>query len=268
MATIPTLNQDESLGGSLSGYFQKKQKKPETGIESISSATPTFSAPSASPMSAPRGSGGKSPTGFVGFEQYFGANAPAVQKMTQGAVASAAAPRPTAGQMAKVAPTSLQAGVPRGVSFGLSAPPRLGGQAGEIKTRTGAAPQTTEQQIAQAKAGQERLKTLGEPGGYEAQAQYSPELERFDAMLMGGMLPQQAKAEASRLGALERRLTEQEAGRAAANQRTQEEALLREEEFRRAWAEEDRQRREAERRRREYESQDSVYGQEYDQQVY
>ena len=166
MATIPTLNQDESLGGSLSGYFQKKQKKPETGIESISSATPTFSAPSASPMSAPRGSGGKSPTGFVGFEQYFGANAPAVQKMTQGAVASAAAPRPTAGQMARIGPSVSQSIAPRGFEFAKAqsmGPGGAGGFQGSFKNLTGRP--STEQQIAQAKAGQERLKTLGEPGG-------------------------------------------------------------------------------------------------------
>jgi len=212
VAIIPTLNPDESLGGSLSGYFQKKQKKPEvTGVStSAASAAPTPAM--AAPSAAPRGSGGKSPTGFVGFEQYFGANAPAVQKMAQGATAQAAAARPTMGQQAMVAPSPMQAGVPKAPSFqGALSKTGINGAKRQAAPSTQQFTGTTEQQIAQAQAAQQRLNTLAEPGGYEAQANYSPELERFDAMLMGGVLPKQAKAEASRLGALEKRLVEQQA---------------------------------------------------------
>jgi len=259
---IPTLNQDESLGGSLSGYFQKKQKKPEaTGISTpASSAAPTPAM--ATPSSAPRGAGGKSPTGFVGFEQYFGANAPAVQKMAQGATAQAAAARPTMGQQAMVAPSPMQAGIPKAPSFqgalsktGINGAKRQA--APSVQQFTG----TTEQQIAQSQAAQQRLNTLAEPGGYEAQANYSPELERFDAMLMGGVLPKQAKAEASRLGARGKRLTKNLAQQPEANRlaRENEEAALRqEEEFRREWARTN--------SRRSRQQQNSGYDQEYDQQ--
>jgi hypothetical protein len=227
------------LGGSLSGYFQKKQKKPEVaGISTpTTSAIPTVSAPTATSAATPRGSGGKSPTGFVGFEQYFGANAPAVQKMAQGATAQAAAARPTMGQQAMVAPSPMQAGMPKAPSFqgalsktGINGAKRQA--APSVQQFTG----TTEQQIAQAQAAQQRLNTLAEPGGYEAQANYSPELERFDAMLMGGVLPKQAKAEASRLGALEKRLVEQQAQVEQGNKLAAEEQAQRDSAARAAWA--------------------------------
>ena len=89
--------------GTLSNYFEQDRVKAakKAGGSSVYSA-PAGDAAGTAPMaggssapsapSAPKGSAGGG-TGFVSFGQYFGANAPAIQKQAQGAVAKAAAPQ-------------------------------------------------------------------------------------------------------------------------------------------------------------------------------
>ena len=206
---------DMDLGGQLSGYFEKKQKPkgptaaPEVpvGMSSAQPAAPRFlgggaaaSAPAGAGAGA-RAPGGKSPTGFVGFERYFSANEPAIQAEAKKTVSEAAGPAGTKTMSMGGRPT-----MEIGPSF-------AGGQ--YSATRMGQAPSTTiakptQMQRGEARAAKESVGKLTEPGAYQAQTGGQTKAQAdFNAMLLQGVLPEEAKAEQKRLGALEQRLGEQ-----------------------------------------------------------
>lgn len=97
---------DEPTGQKLSSYFDtlknKRQSLSPSGVpyttgaalEKVASATGTSgSAPTSTPTSAPaQAPGGGS--GFVGFQQYFGANAPAIQEQSRQAFSKAVGAKP------------------------------------------------------------------------------------------------------------------------------------------------------------------------------
>ena len=206
---------DMDLGGQLSGYFEKKQKPkgptaaPEVpvGMSSAQPAAPRFlgggaaaSAPAGAGAGA-RAPGGKSPTGFVGFERYFSANEPAIRAEAKKTVSEAAGPAGTKTMSMGGRPT-----MEIGPSF-------AGGQ--YSATRMGQAPSTTiakptQMQRGEARAAKESVGKLTEPGAYQAQTGGQTKAQAdFNAMLLQGVLPEEAKAEQKRLGALEQRLGEQ-----------------------------------------------------------
>jgi hypothetical protein len=209
-----SLGQDNP--STLSGYFEKKQKpkgptqapgiNPPTTPASTggaqfmggSAATPTSSAGAGAGARAP---GGKSPTGFVGFERYFSANEPAVRAEAQRVVGQAAGPAGTS--------TMTMPSQPR-VEF---APSLTGGQGTRMTQTSGrTVAKPTQMQLGEARAAKESVGTLAEPGGYQTAVEGSGQTKAqadFNAMLLGGVLPEQAKAEQARLGALEQRLGEQ-----------------------------------------------------------
>jgi hypothetical protein len=185
----------------LSGYFEKKEKKKPTAAApvSLAGATPISGSPTAAEAGA-RAPGGKSPTGFVGFERYFSANEPAVRAEAQRVVGQAAGPAGTS--------TMTMPSQPR-VEFTPSLTGGQGTRMTQTSGRTVAKP--TQMQLGEARAAKESVGTLAEPGGYQTAVEGSGQTKAqadFNAMLLGGVLPEQAKAEQARLGALESRLSE------------------------------------------------------------
>ncbi len=192
----------------LSGYFEKKEKKKPTAAApvSLAGATPVSGSPTAAEVGA-RAPGGKSPTGFVGFERYFSANEPAVRAEAQRVVGQAAGPAGTS--------TMTMPSQPR-VEF---APSLTGGQGTRMTQTSGqAVAKPVQMQRGEARAAQAAVKPLTEPGAYQVSAEESGQTKAqadFNAMLLGGVLPEQAKAEQARLGALESRLSEKAQSNAA-----------------------------------------------------
>ncbi len=255
----------------LSGYFQKKQKPkgpteaPSIGMPSATPSTPgQFTGGSAAASASPAGAGagarapgGKSPTGFVGFERYFSANEPAVRAEAQRVVGQAAGPAGTS--------TMTMPSQPR-VEF---APSLTGGQGTRMTQTSGrTVAKPVQMQRGEARAAQTAVKPLTEPGAYQVSAEESGQTKAqadFNAMLLGGVLPEQAKAEQARLDALQRRLGAEAGANAVASMvggaRAMTEAEIKRLEAQRR---EDEERRRWEKAQREAQQQGSGYNQEYD----
>jgi hypothetical protein len=186
----------------LSGYFEKKEKKKPTAAApvSLAGATPISGSPTAAEAGA-RAPGGKSPTGFVGFERYFSANEPAVRAEAQRVVGQAAGP---AGTSTMTMPSQPRVELVRG-PFGRLEGTRMTQTSGQAVAKP------TQMQLGETRAAQAAVKPLTESGGYQTAVEGSGQTKAqadFNAMLLGGVLPEQAKAEQARLGALESRLSE------------------------------------------------------------
>jgi hypothetical protein len=186
----------------LSGYFEKKEKKKPTAAApvSLAGATPISGSPTAAEAGA-RAPGGKSPTGFVGFERYFSANEPAVRAEAQRVVGQAAGP---AGTSTMTMPSQPRVELVRG-PFGRLEGTRMTQTSGQAVAKP------TQMRLGETRAAQAAVKPLTEPGAYQVAAEDSGQTKAqldFNAMLLGGVLPEQAKAEQARLGALESRLSE------------------------------------------------------------